>query len=83
VRAALVVVLTASSLKLLDVPNEVVGVVVAVMLSGAGALTLVARARRLRAAQAEDARLPSMVEQRDPPSALPAAEDSRAAGRRG
>ncbi|MEV6490388.1 sulfite exporter TauE/SafE family protein [Actinoplanes sp. NPDC051633] len=46
VRAALVIVLTASALKLLDVPNEVVGVVVAAMLLAAAVLAVAGRARR-------------------------------------
>jgi uncharacterized membrane protein YfcA len=46
VRAALVIVLTASALKLLDVPNEAVGVVVAAMLTGAAVLAALTRRRR-------------------------------------
>ncbi|MFG1609090.1 sulfite exporter TauE/SafE family protein [Actinoplanes sp. NPDC049265] len=46
VRSALVIVLLASALKLLDVPNEIVGVVVAAALLLAAAVAVVRRTRR-------------------------------------
>jgi uncharacterized membrane protein YfcA len=48
VRSALVIVLLASALKLLDVPNQIVGVVVAAALRGATALAVARRTRRSR-----------------------------------
>ena len=64
VRSALVVVLLASALKLLDVPNAVVGVVSAAAIGTAIVLTVVARVRR--PAPAEETGTPARE-----PAALP------------
>ena len=66
IRGALVIVLTASALKLLDVPNQIVGAVIAALLVAATVLAVRGRARRPR-------QTPQVPAQPDAPADEPAA----------